>query len=140
MGELLKPGDLICLSGELGAGKTTMVQGIAQGWGTTDRVTSPTFVLVNQYRRSDGGELNHLDAYRLENVFEAEDLDPELMLEKGALVVEWADRISAALPGEKLDVQMRWMAEEYRGMVFHAHGDRYKDMLAQFRQATFGGG
>jgi tRNA threonylcarbamoyladenosine biosynthesis protein TsaE len=140
LGELLKPGDLICLSGELGAGKTTMVQGIAQGWGSTDRVTSPTFVLVNQYNRADGQELNHLDAYRLQNAVEAEDLDPEFMLEKGALVVEWADRISKALPDEKLEVQMRWMAEEYRGMVFHAHGNRYESMLEQFRQSTFGGG
>lgn len=139
LGELLKPGDLICLSGELGAGKTTMVQGIAQGWGSTDRVTSPTFVLVNQYSRTDGQELNHLDAYRLQNALEAEDLDPEFMLEKGALVVEWADRISTALPNEKLDVQMRWMADEYRGMVFRAHGKRYQDMLEQFRQSTFGG-
>ena len=140
LGELLKPGDLVCLSGELGAGKTTMVQGIAQGWGSADRVTSPTFVLVNQYSRADGQELNHLDAYRLQNAAEAEDLDPDLMLEKGALVVEWADRISAVLPAEKLDIQMRWMADEYRGMIFRARGSRYEDILEQFRQSTFGGG
>ena len=140
LGELLKIGDLICFSGELGAGKTTMVQGLVQGWGSTDRVTSPTFVLVNQYARADGQELNHLDAYRLQNAGEAEELDMELLLEKGALVVEWADRISTALPGEKLDVRMRWMADEYRGMVFHALGSRYEAMLEQFRQSTFGGG
>jgi tRNA threonylcarbamoyladenosine biosynthesis protein TsaE len=140
IGEMLKPGDLICLMGELGAGKTTLMQGIAQGWGSTDRVTSPTFVLVNQYSRADGQELNHLDAYRLKNTMEAEDLDPDLMLEKGALVVEWADRISAVLPEENLEVKMRWMADEYRGMIFHACGTHYDDLLEQFRQETFGGG
>ena len=51
LGSLVKPGDLICLSGDLGAGKTTLVQGIARGWGSVDQVTSPTFVLVNVYRR-----------------------------------------------------------------------------------------
>jgi tRNA threonylcarbamoyladenosine biosynthesis protein TsaE len=139
LGSLLDSGDLICLFGELGAGKTNLAQGIAQGWGSNDRVTSPTFVLVNQYSRADGQELNHLDAYRLQNAEEAEDLDPVLMLEKGALVVEWAERISAALPEEKLEVQMRWLADEHRGMVFHANGARYDEMLEQFRQLTFGG-
>ena len=139
-GALLQTGDVLRLVGDLGSGKTTFVQGIAAGWGSLDQATSPTFVLVNIYRRPDGLRLYHLDAYRLQNATEAEELDPEFMLEKGALIVEWADRISKALPGEKLDIQMRWMAEEYRGMIFHAHGSRYETMLEQFRQSTFGGG
>lgn len=140
LGELLKPGDLICLTGDLGAGKTTLVQGIAKGWGSPNLVTSPTFVLVNQYSRADGKDLSHLDAYRLQNAAEAEDLDPEIMLEKGALVVEWAERITAALPTECLSVQMRWVAEEYRGMVLRAKGERYEKMLEEFRRETYGGG
>ena len=67
LGALLQPGDLVCLQGELGAGKTTLVQGVAQGWGSLDPVSSPTFVLVNLYRRPEGSELFHLDAYRLDS-------------------------------------------------------------------------
>src|SRR5664279_983686 len=109
LGSLLQVGDLVCLSGDLGAGKTTLVQGMAQGWGSLDPVSSPTFVLVNVYRRPDGKSLRHLDAYRLQNAAEAEDLDLTLMLETGALVVEWAERISAALPSDNISVKMRWM-------------------------------
>lgn len=139
LGSLLRPGDVICLSGDLGTGKTTMMQGVAQGWGSLDPVTSPTFVLVNVYRRPDGATLNHLDAYRLSGASEAEDLDLNRLLEAGPLVVEWPERIEAALPDERLWVEMRWMAEEQRGMTFLCKGKRYKDLLAEFRRRMFGG-
>ncbi len=139
LGSLLQLGDLVCLSGDLGAGKTTLVQGMAQGFGSLDPVSSPTFVLVNMYRRPDGLVLRHLDAYRLQNAAEAEDLDVTLMLESGALVVEWAERIAAALPAEGIWIKMRWMADEQRGMVFNPHGERYERMLASFRRHVFGG-
>ena len=98
LGALLRPGDVLALIGDLGAGKTTFVQGIAQGWGSTDAVSSPTFVLVNVYRRPDGDLLHHMDAYRMQSALEAEDLDIEEMLATGALIVEWAERIQSALP------------------------------------------
>ena len=98
LGGLLQPGDLICLQGELGAGKTTLVQGMAQGWGSLDAVSSPTFILVNEYRRPNGGQFFHMDAYRLESGLEAAELDLDLMLGEGALVVEWPERISSVLP------------------------------------------
>jgi tRNA threonylcarbamoyladenosine biosynthesis protein TsaE len=139
LGSLLQVGDLVCLSGDLGAGKTTLVQGMAQGWGSLDPVSSPTFVLVNVYRRPDGKSLRHLDAYRLQNAAEAEDLDLTLMLETGALVVEWAERISAALPADNITVKMRWMADEQRGMIFNPHGERYERLLVSFRKHVFGG-
>lgn len=139
LGSLLKVGDLVCLSGELGTGKTTLVQGMAQGWGSLDQVSSPTFVLVNMYRSPDGKSLRHLDAYRLRNAVEAEDLDVTLMLETGALVVEWAERIAAALPANSLWVKMRWMADEQRGMIFNPHGERYERLLVNFRRYVFGG-
>src|SRR5512136_2821752 len=91
LGALLRMGDVVCLEGELGSGKTTLVQGLAQGWGSLDHVSSPTFVLCNIYRRPDGANLSHLDAYRLQDAREGEDLDIDLMLEGGALVVEWAE-------------------------------------------------
>lgn len=139
LGASIRPGDLICLSGDLGAGKTTLVQGLAQGFGSLDAVSSPTFVLVNQYRRPDGVVLSHLDAYRLQNAYEGEDLDLYLMLERGALVVEWPERIDAALPVDRLWVKLRYMAEEQRGMQFNSHGKRYEALLSAFRRQVLGG-
>jgi tRNA threonylcarbamoyladenosine biosynthesis protein TsaE len=139
LGALIRPGDLICLSGDLGAGKTTLVQGMAQGFGSLDAVSSPTFVIVNQYRRPDGVVLSHLDAYRLQNAYEGEDLDLYLMLERGALVVEWPERIDAALPVDRLWVKLRYMAEEQRGMQFNSHGKRYEALLSAFRRQVLGG-
>jgi len=133
LGELLLPSDIICLSGDLGAGKTTLVQGIARGWGTSDAVTSPTFVLVNNYRRPDGVAMNHLDAYRLEGALEAEDLDLERMIVEGPLLVEWAERIKAALPEECLSISMSWVSDEHRRMVFGFKGERYRKLLDQLR-------
>lgn len=139
LGALLQPGDLICLTGDLGAGKTTLVQGVARGWGSLDTVSSPTFVLVNMYRRPNGQKMHHMDAYRLQNALEAEDLDIDLMLEQGPLLMEWAERVEQALPAHHLTIKMRWMADEQRGMVFLAHGARYESLLAAFRHQVFGG-
>lgn len=139
LGALLQPGDLICLSGDLGAGKTTLVQGVAMGWGSLDNVSSPTFVLVNEYRRPDGRCLYHLDAYRLANWLEAEDLDLERMLETGPLVIEWPERIKEVLAAERLWINLRWIADEQRGMTFSSQGPRYEEMLAEFRKRVFGG-
>lgn len=139
LGSLLQKGDLVCLMGELGSGKTTLVQGIARGWGSLDAVSSPTFVLVNEYRRPDGFTLHHMDAYRLQNSLEAEELDLDLMLEKGALVIEWPERIDRVLPRQRLWTNLRWMADEQRGMVFAAQGGRYQEMVGALRRLMFGG-
>lgn len=139
MGSLLHTGDLICLSGDLGTGKTTLVQGIAQGWGSLDSVTSPTFVLVNEYRRPDGSCLFHLDAYRLASAWEAEELDIDRMTENGPLIVEWPERIKPVLPVSHLWIALRWIADEQRGMTFNGHGERYASLLADFRKRVFGG-
>ncbi len=139
LGSMLQAGDLICLNGDLGSGKTTFVQGLSQGWGSLDIVTSPTFVLVNQYQRMDGSTMFHLDAYRMQNALEAEDLDLVQMIDSGCLVVEWPEKIREALPGECLWVQMEYVAEESRQMAFKPIGDRYVAILAEFRRAAFGG-
>jgi tRNA threonylcarbamoyladenosine biosynthesis protein TsaE len=139
LGTLMRPGDLLCLSGDLGSGKTTLVQGLAQGWGSLDAVSSPTFVLCNEYRRADRKVLYHLDAYRLESPLEAEYLDLDSMLESGPMVVEWAERIQAVLPPERLWLNLRYIAEEHRGMVFLPEGSRYEKIVAKFRHQSFGG-
>jgi tRNA threonylcarbamoyladenosine biosynthesis protein TsaE len=139
IGSQLKQGDILCLSGELGSGKTTLVKGIAQGWGSLDEVTSPTFVIVNVYRKPDGETMYHLDAYRLQNAYEAEDLDIEQMIEDGILVIEWPAHIDEAIPQDRLTIQMQWMTDEQRRMVFQNHGERYEKILADFRLSAFGG-
>jgi tRNA threonylcarbamoyladenosine biosynthesis protein TsaE len=138
LGALLKLGDVVCLEGDLGSGKTTLVQGMALGWNSLDAVSSPTFVIVNMYRRGDGQKLAHLDAYRLGGPEEANALDLEVLLEGGPLVVEWAERIQAALPQENLWVNMNHVAEEQRSMQIDAHGERYEEILNALRLQVFG--
>jgi tRNA threonylcarbamoyladenosine biosynthesis protein TsaE len=139
LGALMKPGDLVCLTGDLGSGKTTLVQGMAKGWGSLDAVSSPTFIIVNQYRRPDGNIMHHLDAYRLENMADAEDLDLTQMFENGCLVVEWPERIRGALPSDYLRIAMRWVDDLQRGLIFSPQGRRYELMLAEFRRQVLGG-
>lgn len=105
LGELSRPGDLLVLVGDLGAGKTAFVQGFGQGLGVREPITSPTFALVQSYRgRLD---LHHLDAYRLEQVNEALDLNLAEMLDDDAVVVvEWGDTIAPVLPHDYLEVRM----------------------------------
>lgn len=148
LGALLQPGDVLGLIGDLGAGKTTLVQGLAAGWGSLDAVSSPTFVLVNVYRRSamepaGGGRvraerLYHLDAYRLGSALEAEDLDLETLMAAGPLVVEWADRIEEVLPAERLWIRLRWIDENQRDLLLTAYGRRYRDLLHEFRRQVYG--
>ncbi len=140
LGALLQVGDVVCLVGDLGAGKTTFVQGIALGWGALTPATSPTFILVNVYQDANGRRLYHLDAYRLRGASEAVDLDLEALLESGPLVIEWAERIQAALPEERLWVTLRWVDEEQRDFVFSAYGQRYLELLAQLRRQIYGVG
>ncbi|MBN8579417.1 MAG: tRNA (adenosine(37)-N6)-threonylcarbamoyltransferase complex ATPase subunit type 1 TsaE [Anaerolineae bacterium] len=139
LGGLLKPGDIICLQGNLGAGKTTFTQGLAQGWGSLDSVSSPTFILVNQYRRADGSKLFHMDAYRLDSVPEAEELDLDSMLAEGALIIEWPERLGDLIPKEHLHIRLEHISEEHRQMNFHAHGKHYDNLIDSIRQSMVGG-
>ncbi len=138
LGALLRPGDIVCLVGDLGAGKTTLMQGLSAGWGSLDTVSSPTFVLVNVYRRPAGGRLFHVDAYRLNNTAEADDLDLNTMFERGPIVVEWADRIKSVLPEERLWVTLAWVSEHQRDLILSAQGERYQELLVDFRRRVFG--
>ena len=138
LGGLLQPGDLVCLQGNLGAGKTTFVQGVANGWGAFDAVSSPTFVLVNAYRRADGDQLFHMDAYRVESAAEAEELDLIAMIGEGPLIIEWAERIETILSTERLWVNLEHVADEQRDMRFVAEGKRYDDLLHELRHSLFG--
>ena len=108
LGKVLQTGDVICLQGDLGAGKTTFVQGIAQGWGSLDPVSSPTFIIVNVYRDADQRQLFHMDAYRLDSMLEAEQLDIDSMLAQGPLLIEWPERVDGLVPREHLWVKLEY--------------------------------
>lgn len=140
LGALLLPGDVLYLHGDLGAGKTTFVQGLAQGWGSADAVTSPTFILVNVYRHAQRANslLHHVDAYRLQNAADAEDLDLDLMLTRGALVVEWAERVRTALPAPTLEIALTWVDDLQRDLLITPHDARGLALTAALRRAVFG--
>ena len=139
LGGELKTGDVICLQGDLGAGKTTFVQGVAQGWGSMDSVSSPTFILVNEYRRNDHGQLFHMDAYRLDSTPEAEELDLDSMLADGALLIEWPERMDGIIPEENLWIRFEYVDDEEREMKFKAYGKRYDELLEIIRRGVVGG-
>lgn len=140
LGEILRHGHIICLDGDLGAGKTTLTQGIARGWGALDAVTSPTFVLVNEYRRADADVLYHVDAYRLATADEARAMGLDELLDAGpVVVVEWPAHVAPVLPDDHLWVAMGWVDDSRRSMKFAAKGAAHLRLLGEFRKAAFGG-
>lgn len=140
LGNRLQVGDVICLQGDLGVGKTTLVQGIARGWGSQDPVSSPTFIIVNLYRRQGDDPLYHMDAYRIDSVPEAAELDLDSMLAHGPLVIEWPERVRELIPDECLWIRLDHAGEEERELTLRATGKRHKDLLDAIREATSGGG
>jgi tRNA threonylcarbamoyladenosine biosynthesis protein TsaE len=123
---LLRPGDAAALTGELGAGKTTFVQGLAAGLGFDGHVVSPTFTLVREYQ----GRLRifHVDVYRLERVQDVLDLDlDDVAAEGGVLLVEWGDVIAGLLPAEHLVVTLTIdEADEARTIVLEGVGASWR--------------
>ena len=140
LGNLLQTGAVVCLEGNLGSGKTTLVKGIVQGWGSADRVTSPTYVIVNQYRHPDSTTLYHTDAYRLspDEPLDTAILELDSVLSDGILVMEWAERMSSSLPSENLWVTMDWINPEQRHFIFTPNGKRYEQLLKKLQKALFG--
>ena len=129
---------MVLLSGPLGAGKTTLAQGIAEGIGVADYVTSPTFTIVNEYRPphpSAHPPLYHIDLYRITGAMEAIDFGLEEYLGgAGVSVVEWAEQASEALPAEYLLVRFE-VHDESRALNLCPVGARYVERFAQLRKA-----
>lgn len=140
LGALLQAGDLICTEGVLGTGKTCLAQGIGQGLGITVPITSPTFTLISEYRRTEAPTLYHIDLYRLANpVNEALALGlDDYSVGDGICVIEWADRIHSILPSQSLWVSLRHIDVSKRGLMMKASGERYDQLLQSFRSSAFG--
>jgi tRNA threonylcarbamoyladenosine biosynthesis protein TsaE len=125
-GEGSRPGEVWCLSGDLGAGKTAFVQGLAAGLGFEGRVTSPTFALQNVYEGRL--TLHHFDWYRLGRADEVRDLGWEEWLSKGAVVaVEWGDRFPELFPEGALALQFEVVGEDERRLILTASGREAED-------------
>lgn len=106
---------VVVLRGEMGAGKTTLVRAVAEALGVEDRVTSPTFALVNHYRSAAGRSVYHFDFYRIENLAEAYDLGYEEYFYSGDLcLVEWPEKIEELLPEHTMNVRITVGPDEER--------------------------
>ncbi len=127
---LLKPGDVIMLEGDLGAGKTTFTKGIAVGLGVKRNVTSPTFTIIKEYE----GELPlyHMDVYRLEHSDEDIGFD-EYFNGDGICIVEWARYIQDYLPQNRLEITISYINEHSRELAFTAWGDHFKYVLNELQ-------
>ena len=133
----LNHGDVLALIGDLGAGKTAFTQGVAAGLGVHASVTSPTFVLINQYPTATGGALQHVDCYRLSNApVEMWDLGlVDLFAGDDIVVIEWADRVGNLLPAEYVEVRFEYLDPERRRLTFVPHGARGVDLVCRLKQA-----
>ncbi len=129
LGGLLTAGDLLVLTGDLGAGKTTLVQGIAAGLGVRGPITSPTFVIARVHPSCVGGpDLVHVDAYRLAGFAELADLDLDASLDEVVTVVEWGHGVAELLSDSYLEVTLR--GYETRTVDLVGHGARWTGPLA----------
>jgi tRNA threonylcarbamoyladenosine biosynthesis protein TsaE len=130
LGQLLRPGDVVALIGELGSGKTLFSQGLACGLGVpkTFYITSPTFAIINEY--PGRVPFYHLDLYRVSDRAEFPELGlKEILYGEGAVAIEWAERLGEDLPAERLEVHLTFSDETSRSLIFKAFGVNAKQRL-----------
>ena len=147
LGRILAAGDLVMLSGGLGAGKTTLTQGIGVGMGVRGRVASPTFIVARVHPSLRGGpDLIHADAYRITDLNDLETLDLDSSLDESVTVVEWGDGKTEAMSADRLVIEVRrasggqatrvgnaidleHMDDGHRRIILRAHGHRWDGVL-----------
>ncbi len=130
----LKKGDIVCLLGDLGSGKTVLTKGIASALGVDKQeVISPTFVLIRQYAGKI--PIYHFDLYRLDNPEDILNLGyEEYLFDEGISVIEWADKLGRLMPREFLKIEMRVTGEEERQLNISAQGARYNKLLEKINE------
>ena len=135
LGALLPEGSFVALVGGLGAGKTVLTKGIAQGLGVADEreVTSPSFVLVNEYRGRV--PVYHVDLYRLENPSELEGIGwDEIISGPAVTLVEWADKAEKYLPEERMEIHLEWAGEKERRILLCGKGQSGQEIIEQLQR------
>lgn len=142
LGEQLRSGDLVLLVGTFGVGKTHLAKGIARGLGAVDLVTSPSFVLVNEYRagpRHAAMPIYHVDLYRLAAEAELATIGlEELWDDDGVCLIEWPERAADALPPAHLAIHIQHLSETKRRLRLVPNGPRYVELVSSFKGVTFG--
>ena len=120
------PNMVICLTGDLGSGKTIFTKGFAEALGIDENITSPTFNIIKEYTT---GEMNlyHMDLYRLNGDVKNLGLE-EYFTKGGVVIIEWADLIEDYLPEERLDVKIKVVDEDTRILIFKPHGIKYEEL------------
>ncbi|SNX53093.1 tRNA (adenosine(37)-N6)-threonylcarbamoyltransferase complex ATPase subunit type 1 TsaE [Thermoanaerobacterium sp. RBIITD] len=133
LGKLLKKGDIVLLSGNLGTGKTVLTKGIAKGMGILDYVTSPTFMIVNEHMGNT--PLYHFDVYRIEDYTELYDIGyEEYFYGNGVCVIEWPEKIKPLIPKEYLYVHIdSGSTDDERVIEIAPCGKKYEDILKEMK-------
>jgi tRNA threonylcarbamoyladenosine biosynthesis protein TsaE len=132
IGSLLRPDDIVALVGELGAGKTQFIKGLAEGVGVEKPtyISSPSFTLINEYLGRV--PFYHIDLFRLEQEKEAEELGLEDYFQAGGITaIEWADKIPSLLPEEILWIEIHYTGENTRSLEISGKGDRYHKLVEE---------
>jgi len=134
IGEKLRKGDVLALSGELGSGKTCFTGGLARGLGVDEkyRITSPTFTLINEYQGRF--KLYHFDVYRLNGYSEFEDLGyEEYFCSDGIVVIEWAEKIVKILPADAFFISFEYLDENKRKIIIKGAQNRLKELATDIK-------
>jgi tRNA threonylcarbamoyladenosine biosynthesis protein TsaE len=136
LGSVLRPGDVVVLAGDLGAGKTTFAQGVAAALGVTEPVTSPTFMIVHEYAGTL--PLAHVDVYRLDNLGELHDLGFEEIVDDARVtLVEWGDMVAPLLPTDRLTVRLELaVGDDERFITLVPHGATWRDRVSALERSV----
>ncbi|QZY54268.1 tRNA (adenosine(37)-N6)-threonylcarbamoyltransferase complex ATPase subunit type 1 TsaE [Crassaminicella profunda] len=133
LGTLLKRGDVVCLTGDLGAGKTTISKAIAKGLGVDECVTSPTFTIIHEYMGHI--PLYHFDVYRIGEIEEMEDLGyEEYFYGEGVCLIEWASQIEDLIPKEHLWMHIKRIDENTREIEMTGNGQHFHEVIEELKR------
>jgi len=137
IGAGLRPGDTLALTGDLGAGKTTLTRGIAEGLGVPGDVFSPTFTIIHEYRGAIS--LYHIDLYRVSGESDLADLGLEEYFARGGVcVVEWSEGLGTLTPPKRLEIVLEMVGDEDRRIELIPYGDRFERLVEELKRAYSG--